>query len=101
MSAKKSQRLSISGRNLQFLQNLAEQMDETDLTATLSYLLTDVRCLGYAIGQKPQSQPQQTSLGYTFDTSTFEKTSPIPDIDRNYQETDPVIARLSTLLEEF
>lgn len=101
MSAKKSQRITISGRNLQFLQNLAEQMDESDLTATLSYLLTDVRCLGYQIGQKPQPQPQQAPLGYAFDTSTFEKAVTLPDVERNYQETDPVIARLANLLEEF
>lgn len=100
MSAKKSQRITISGRNLQFLQNLAEQMDETDLTATLSYLLTDVRCLGYAIGQKSQPQPQQVPLGYSFDTSTFESAIPIPDVDRNYSE-DPIIARMSQLIEEF
>lgn len=101
MSAKKSQRITVNGRNLQFLQNLAEQMDETDLTATLSYLLTDVRCLGYQIGQKPQPQPLQAPLGYSFDTSTFEKVAPIPDVDRNYQETDPIISRLANLLEEF
>lgn len=100
MSAKKSQRITISGRNLQFLQNLAEQMDETDLTAALSYLLTDVRCLGYGIGNKPQPQPLQTPIGYSFDPSTFEKATPIPEVDRNYSE-DPIIARLANLLEEF
>jgi len=96
MSARKSQRISISGRNLQFLQNLAEQMDENDLTAALSYLLTDVRCLGYAIGQKPAPQPQQAPIGYSFDSSTFEqklepKFEPIPD---NQNVVDPLLERL-------
>ena len=102
MSAK-SQRITVSGRNLQFLQNLAEQMDETDLTATLSYLLTDVRCLGYQIGNKPQPQPQpqQAPLGYSFDTSTFEPAfAPLQD-NQNTVEIDPVIARMASLIEEF
>jgi len=92
MSARKSQRISISGRNLQFLQNLAEQMDENDLTAALSYLLTDVRCLGYAIGNKPAPHPQQAPIGYSFDPSTFERVVPIPEQNQNH--IDPTIQRL-------
>lgn len=101
MSAKKSQRFSISGRNLQFLQNLAEQMDEIDITAALSYLLTDVRCLGYAIGQKPQPQPQpqRSPLGYNFEPA-FEAIAPIQEQTQNYSE-DPIIARFASLIEEF
>lgn len=97
----KSKRISVSGRNLQFLQQLSHDMDESNLTEVLSYLLTDVRLLNYQIGNKPQPQPQQAPLGYAFDTSTFEKTVPIPDVDRNYQETDPIISRLANLIEEF
>jgi hypothetical protein len=100
----KSQRITVSGRNLQFLQQLSQDMDENSLTEVLSYLLTDIRLLNYQIGNKPSPvppQPQQTSLGYSFDSSTFERFATIPDVDRNYQESDPIIARMSQLIEEF
>ncbi|MGI8501126.1 MAG: hypothetical protein ACR2LR_08290 [Hassallia sp.] len=102
MSAQKSQRFSISGRNLQFLKTVAAQMDETDLSAVLSYLLTDVRCLGWRVGEKPQPQPQsqQAPIGYSFDPSTFERVAPIPEQNQNVSE-DPIISRLAALLEEF
>ena len=100
MSAKKSQRFSISGRNLQFLKTIAQQMDETDLSAALSYLLTDVRCLGWRVGDKHQPQPLQAPLGYNFDPSTFERVAPIPEQNQNYSE-DPIIARFASLIEEF
>jgi hypothetical protein len=98
----KSQRITVSGRNLQFLQQLSQDMDENSLTEVLSYLLTDIRLLNYQIGNKPAptpQQPQQASLGYSFDPSTFEHST--PDINRNYQEIDPIIARFATLIEEF
>ena len=105
MPTNKSQRITVSGRNLKFLRTLALQMDETNLTEVLSYLLTDVRCLGYAIGNKPtptpQPQPQQTSIGYAFDPATFEPAFPKPDVDRNHLETDPIIRRMADLIEEF
>ena len=102
MSVQKSQRITVSGRNLQFLQQLSHDMDESNLTEVLSYLLTDVRLLNYQIGNKPQPQPQplQAPIGYSFDPRSFEKAAPIPEVDRNYSE-DPIIARLSSLIEEF
>ncbi|MBW4450827.1 MAG: hypothetical protein KME38_29395 [Spirirestis rafaelensis WJT71-NPBG6] len=90
----KSQRITINGRNLQFLQELSKQMDEPNLAAVMTYLLTDIRGLGYRFGDKPQPtpQPQQTSIGYSFDTSTFEPAfAPIPD---NQNAVDPTIQRL-------
>lgn len=97
MSANKSQRFSISGRNLQFLKTVAEQMDETDLSAALSYLLTDVRCLGWRVGDKPAPQPiTQAPLGYSL--NAYEPT-PNFEADRNQLEEtfsapDPLLERL-------
>jgi hypothetical protein len=96
MSAQKSQRITVSGRNLQFLQQLSQDMDEQSLTEVLSYLLTDVRLLNYQIGNKPAPMPQQTSIGYTFEPAF----APIPD-NHNVLEIDPIIARMSQLIEEF
>ena len=99
----KSQRITVSGRNLKFLRTLAEQMDETNLTEVLSYLLTDVRCLGYAIGNKPMPTPtpQQSHIGYAFEPASFEPAFTINhDVDRNYH-VDPLIARMASLIEEF
>lgn len=95
MSAQKSQRITVSGRNLQFLQQLSYDMDEQSLTEVLSYLLTDVRLLNYQIGNKPAPMPiTQAPIGYSFDTSTFERVAPIPDTDRNHFEVDATIQRL-------
>ncbi len=99
----KSTRITVSGRNLQFLQELSEQMDEPNLAAVMTYLLTDIRGLGYTFGTKaPQPQLQQTQapIGY-FDPSTFERAATIPDVNRNYTEQDPIISRLASLIEEF
>jgi hypothetical protein len=99
----KSTRITISGRNLQFLQELAEQMDESNLASVMIYLLTDIRGLGYRFGDKSAPQPQQHTarFGYNFDSSTFEPTfAPIPH-NHNIVEIDPVIARMASLIEEF
>jgi hypothetical protein len=90
----KSQRISVSGRNLQFLQQLSQDMDENSLTEVLSYLLTDIRLLNYQIGNKPAPtpQPQQTSLGYSFDTSIFEPA--FAPLQNNENAIDPTIQRL-------
>ena len=103
MSANKSTRITVSGRNLQFLQELAEQMDEPNLAAVMTYLLTYVRGLGYRFGDKPAPTPQQPQapIGYSFDTSTFERVATIPECDRNQLEIDPIIARMASLIEEF
>lgn len=95
-----SKRITVSGRNLQFLQQLSHDMDESNLTEVLSYLLTDVRLLNYQIGNKPQPQPLQAPIGYSFDPSSFERAAPIQEVDRNYSE-DPIIARMANLIEEF
>jgi hypothetical protein len=100
----KSTRITISGRNFLFLQELAEQMDEPNLAAVMTYLLTDIRGLGYKFGDKPApTAPQpQVPIGYAFTPPAFESAFPERDRnERNYQETDPVIARLSNLIEEF
>jgi hypothetical protein len=96
----KSTRITISGRNLQFLQELAEQMDESNLASVMRYLLTDIRGLGYKFGDKPAPTPQQQQRLIGFDSSSFERISPTPDVDRNYSE-DPIISRLASLIEEF
>lgn len=78
-------------------------MGLSDITEVLNYLLLDIKGLGYTFGQKPARQPQQTPIG--FDSRTFEPAfTPHIDSDRNehnYQEIDPVIARMSQLIEEF
>jgi len=91
MSANKSQRITISGRNLQFLQELSEQMDEPNLAAVMTYLLTDIRGLGYRFGDKPAPTPQQQQRLIGFDSSSFERIAPIPD---NQNAIDPTIQRL-------
>ncbi len=96
MHTSKSQRLTIRAHNIEFLKTLALQMGIADLSEALNYLLLDCKGLGYNFGSKPQPQPQQpqpqTPIGYSFDTSTFEKAAPIPEIERNY--IDPTIQRL-------
>lgn len=103
----KSKRITVSGRNLQFLQQLSRDMDESNLTEALSYLLADIRLLNYQIGNKPAQQPQQaqTPIGYAFDPATFEPAF-VPNIDgdrheRNHIEIDPIISRMASLIEEF
>ncbi|MBW4449190.1 MAG: hypothetical protein KME22_03915 [Hassallia sp. WJT32-NPBG1] len=115
----KSTRITISGRNLQFLQELAEQMDESNLASVMTYLLTDIRGLGYKFGDKPApTAPQpQAPIGYSFNPSAFEPAfAPIRESDtvgalrdgqrpaagdRNQLEIDPIIARMASLIEEF
>ena len=94
-------RISIKKHNQAYLQELALQMNVSDIAEVLNYLLLDIKGLGYAFGNKPQPQPQQAPIGYSFD-STFEPVfAPITEVDRNYQEIDPIIARMSQLIEEF
>ena len=89
----KSQRITVSGRNLQFLQQLSQDMDENSLTEMLSYLLTDIRLLNYQIGNKPAPTPQpQSPIGYSFDTSTFEPA--FAPLQENQNVVDPTIQRL-------
>ena len=95
MSAQKSQRLTIRVHNIEFLKTLALQMGIVDLSEALNYLLLDCKGLGYAFGNKPAPtlpQQPQAPIGYAFDTTTFEKTAPIQEIERNY--IDPTIQRL-------
>jgi hypothetical protein len=97
----KSTRITVSGRNLQFLQDLSEQMDEPNLAAVMTYLLTDIRGLGYLFGDKsvPKAQPQ-APIGYAFSSSAFKPAFPECDTvgalrdqeDRNHVEVDPIIA---------
>jgi len=99
----KSTRITVSGRNLQFLQDLSEQMDEPNLAAVMTYLLTDIRGLGYRFGDKPVPKAQpQAPIGYAFSSSAFKPAFPECDpCDRNHVEVDPIIARISQLIEEF
>jgi hypothetical protein len=101
MSANKSQRITIRPHNIDFLTVLASQMGIDNLSEVINYLILDCKGLGYSFGNKPTPTPHQAPLGYTFDTSSFEKSVPVPDVERNYQESDPVIARLANLLEDF
>jgi hypothetical protein len=89
----KSTRITISGRNLKFLQELSEQMDEPNLAAVMTYLLTDIRGLGYRFGDKsaPIQQPQ-SRIGYSFDPNTFEPA--FAPIQNNQNTIDPTIQRL-------
>jgi hypothetical protein len=96
----KSQRISISGRNLQYLQDLAEQMDEPNLGAVMTYLLTDIRGLGYKFGDKPA--PQQAPIGYAFDPTTFEPAfQPLHEQNHTNNQADETILRLASLIENF
>lgn len=98
----KSTRITVKRHNIEFLKTIGQQMGITDIAEVLNYLLLDIKGLNYRYGDKPQPQlqPIQAPIGYTFDTSAFEKAAPIPDVDRNYEETDPIIARMASLIEE-
>ena len=95
-------RISIKKHNQPYLQELALQMGVADITEVLNYLLLDVKGLGYKFGDKPAPAPQQAQapIGYSFEPAF----APLPECDRNdrnYQEQDPIIARMSQLIEEF
>lgn len=92
----KSQRITIRAHNIEFLKSLGAQMGLTDLSEVLNYLLLDCKGLGYSFGNKPapQSQQPQIPIGYSFDTSSFEKVTPLTEVDRNRIEIDPTIQRL-------
>jgi hypothetical protein len=93
-------RISIKKHNQAYLESLASQMGITDISEVLNYLLLDIKGLNYQFGNKPQPQPRQAPIGYSFDTSTFEPAfTPIPEVDRN--SIDPIIARMASLIEEF
>jgi hypothetical protein len=96
-----SQRITIKAHNIAYLQSLASQMGLNDLSEVVNYLLLDVKGLGYSFGSKPAPSPQQTPIGYHFDPSTFEVAPPTQECDRNHVEIDPIIARMSQLIEEF
>jgi len=96
-------RISIKKHNQAYLQELALQMGVTDITEVLNYVLLDCKGLGYSFGNKQSTpqQPQQAPIGYTFDPTTFETAfTPIPH-NQNSVEIDPIIARMSQLIEEF
>lgn len=89
---KNTKRFTISGRNLQFLEDLSRDMDEPNLNAVIGYLLTDIRGLGYTFGNKSAPQPTtQRPIGYTFEPAF---TPPIQENHRNHVEVDPTIQRL-------
>jgi len=98
----KSTRITVSGRNLQFLQELSDQMDEPNLAAVMTYLLTDIRGLGYKFGDKSAPTPPQaqTPIGYSFEPPFAPSFAPIQE-NQNSVEIDPIIARMSQLIEEF
>ena len=109
-------RISVKKHNIAYLQELALQMNLTDITEVLNYLLLDVKGLGYKFGDKAVPHPiTQVPIGYSFNTPPLEPTFvPIQECDtkgellferlrqrdRNYSE-DPIIARMSQLIEEF
>lgn len=93
----KSQRITIKPHNIAYLQSLASQMGLNDLREVLNYLLLDVKGLNYQFGDKPVPKPiTQAPIGYTFEP-TF---TPLENT-QNFTEIDPIIARMSQLIEEF
>lgn len=93
----KSTRITVSGRNLQFLQDLSEQMDEPNLAAVMTYLLTDIRGLGYRFGDKTTPQPTlqpQAPIGYSFEPAFETAFSERDRNERNHHDIDPTIQRL-------
>lgn len=73
-------------------------MGISDISEVLNYLLLDIKGLGYSFGNKPAPQPiPQTPIGYTFEPAF----TPIQENIQNSTETDPIIARMSQLIEEF
>ncbi len=93
----KSQRITIKPHNIAYLHSLASQMGLDDLSEVLNYLLLDCKGLGYQFGNKPAPIPQQTPIGYTFEPAF----TPIQENIQNTTEIDPIIARMSQLIEEF
>ena len=92
-------RISIKKHNQVYLESLALQMGITDISEVLNYLLLDIKGLNYQFGSKPQPQPQlqQAPIGYTFEPAF----TPIQENIQNTTEIDPIIARMSQLIEEF
>lgn len=92
-------RISIKKHNQIYLESLASQMGITDISEVLNYLLLDIKGLGYQFGNKPVPQPQpitQTPIGYTFEPAFTPQSN-----TQNFTETDPIIARISQLIEDF
>ena len=92
-------RLSIKKHNQAYLESLAEQMGISDISEVLNYLLLDIKGLGYTFGIKSAPQPQptiQAPIGYTFEPAFTPQEN-----TQNFTETDPIIARMSQLIEEF
>lgn len=90
-------RLSIKKHNQAYLESLASQMGISDISEVLNYLLLDIKGLGYSFGSKPAPQPiTQTPIGYTFEPAFTPQEN-----TQNFAETDPIIARMSQLIEEF
>lgn len=101
----KPTRITVKPHNVKFLKTLALQMGISDITEVLNYLLLDIKGLNYRYGDKPIPQQQQQQAPIGFDSTTFESTF-VPNHDGDYHEhnhieIDPVIARMSQLIEEF
>lgn len=97
MPKSKSQRITIKPHNIAYLQSLASEMGLNDLREVLNYLLLDVKGLNYRFGNKPAPQPiTQAPIGYTFEPAFTPQSN-----TQNLAETDPIIARMSQLIEEF
>ncbi|UKP01591.1 hypothetical protein [Nostoc sp. UHCC 0870] len=95
-------RLSINSTHDQFLQTIAAQMSASPAEA-LNYLLWELRRQNYSFGSPlqsplPQAQPSpQTQIGFKSPgaIAQFEEIAELP------AEIDPIIARMSQLIENF
>lgn len=92
----KSTRITIKAHNITYLQSLASQMGLNDLSEVLNYLLLDCKGLGYQFGSKPAPQPITQPIGYNFEPAFTPQEN-----TQNFTEIDPIIARMSQLIEEF
>lgn len=101
MHTSKSQRLTIRAHNIEFLKILAVQMGISDLSEVINYLLLDCKGLGYSFGNKPIPQSAQSApIGFEPFQPAFTPNRDVDRNERNYSE-DPIIARMSQLIEDF
>lgn len=107
-------KVSIKPYNQQYLHLIGSQMGIDKPSEVINYLLLELKKMGYSFGSPlPQiaqyPMPNTQQLQQQFEPATamsglsFQPQSPqaIQEYEQLAQEIDPIIARMSTLIENF